>query len=74
MSENESNEHEAMIEAETYPNWADDDEQRRAFVLEAIGSAASEMDAPTLSQMILEISELLRTGAPTMKRKPRPIA
>lgn len=74
MSENGSNEHEAVVEGEIYPNWADDDEQRRAFVLEAIGSAASEMDAPTLSQMILEISELLRTGAPPIKRRPRPIA
>jgi hypothetical protein len=74
MSENETTEQEAMTAADSYPDWADDDEQRRAFVLEAIGSAASEMDAPTLSQMVIELAELLRTGSPTMKRKPRPIA
>jgi len=60
-----------MIEAETYPGWASDDEQRRAFVLEAVGSAASEMDAQALGQMILDLAEMLRTGTPPIRRKPR---
>jgi hypothetical protein len=71
MSEIEPTEQEVTIEAETYPAWADDDEQRRAFVLEAVGSAASEMDAQALGQMILDLSETLRTGAPPIRRKPR---
>jgi hypothetical protein len=71
MSEIESTEQDATIEAETYPAWADDEEQRRAFVLEAVGSAASEMDAQALGQMILDLSETLRTGVPPLRRKPR---
>lgn len=56
-----------------YPHGAPLDEKRRAFVLEAIGTAASEMDTQTLSQMILDVSELLRTGEPPAARKLRPV-
>jgi len=56
-----------------YPDCVDIDEQRRAFVLNAIGSAASEMDAQTLCQMVLDTAEMLRTGAPPAGRKLRPV-
>jgi len=60
---------EGPLELETYPAWADDDEQRRAFALECIGGAASEMDAQALGQMIIDLAELLRTGVPPVKVK-----
>lgn len=47
-----------------YPEQAPTDEQRRAFVLSAIGSAASEMDAQTLCQMVVDVAEMLRNGIP----------
>ena len=58
-------------ELESYPAWADDDEQRRAFILECIGVAASEVDAQTLGRMVLDLAEILKTGvspAPKTKR------
>lgn len=62
------------IEAEPYPDWAQEDEQRRAFVLDCIGGAASEMDTQTLCQMVVDLAEMLRTGAPPVKtRKLRPV-
>jgi hypothetical protein len=57
-----------------YPAGAPADEQRRAFVLEAIGSAASDMDSQTLCQMVVELAEMLRTGVPPAKRKLRPVS
>lgn len=56
-----------------YPDGAPLDEKRRAFVLEAVGTAASEMDSQTLSQIIIDLSELLRTGEPPAARKLRPV-
>jgi hypothetical protein len=56
-----------------YPAGAPTDEQRRAFVLEAIGSAAAEMDSQSLCQMVIELAEMLRTGIPHTKRKLRPV-
>ena len=58
-----------------YPSGANADERRRAFILECVGSAASEMDAPTLCQMVLDLAEMLRTGAvPSKARKLRPVS
>lgn len=59
--------------AADYPGGAPVDEQRRAFVLEAIGSAAADMDSQTLCQMVVELAEMLRTGVPPAKRKLRPV-
>lgn len=56
-----------------YPDCAEIGEQRRAFVLNAIGSAAAEMDAQTLCQMVLDTAEMLRTGTPPAGRKLRPV-
>lgn len=62
------------IEPEPYPAWAEEDEQRRAFVLDCIGTAASEMDTQTLCHMVVDLAEMLRTGAPPVKmRKLRPV-
>jgi hypothetical protein len=62
------------FDAETYPAWADDDEQRRAYVLDCVGQAASEMDAQALGQMIVDLAEVLRTGvAPAKGRRLRPV-
>jgi hypothetical protein len=67
---NDVAEHETLVETESYPSWADDDEQRRAFVLEAVGVAASELDAHALGQMVVELAEMLRTGiSPPPKTK-----
>jgi hypothetical protein len=55
-----------------YPATADESEQRRAFVLDCIGQAASEMDSPALCQMVIDLAEMLRTGAvPSKKSKPK---
>jgi hypothetical protein len=64
---------EASEESTPYPDGAPVDEKRRAYVLEAIGAAASEMDAQTLCQMIIDVAELLRTGMPPAARKLRPV-
>jgi len=69
MTESVVPEEENSMEIETYPAWADDDEQRRAFVLEAIGAAACEMDAQALGQMVVDLAEVLRTGVPPVKVK-----
>jgi hypothetical protein len=68
-------EQESLIETEPYPDWADDDEQRRAFVLEAVGVAASELDAHTLGQLVVDLAEMLRTGTspPTKTKRLRPV-
>jgi hypothetical protein len=64
---------EAGEESAPYPDAAPADEKRRAYVLEAIGTAASEMDTQTFCQMIIEVAELLRTGVPPGARKLRPV-
>jgi hypothetical protein len=64
---------EASEESTPYPDGAPVDEKRRAYVLEAVGPAASEMDTQTLCQMIIDVAELLRTGVPPAARKPRPV-
>jgi hypothetical protein len=56
-----------------YPDAAPLDEKRRAYVLEAIGAAASEMDTQTFCQMVIDVAELLRTGMPPAARKLRPV-
>ncbi|HXZ02279.1 MAG TPA: hypothetical protein VEI03_19955 [Stellaceae bacterium] len=57
-----------------YPAQAAIDEQRRAYVLDCIGAAASEMDAQALCQMVVDLAEMLRTGAaPSKARKLRPV-
>jgi hypothetical protein len=60
-------------EATPYPDAAPVDEKRRAYVLEAIGAAASEMDTQTFCQMVIDVAELLRTGMPPAARKLRPV-
>ena len=62
------------VEPVRYPDRVAEDEQRRAFVLEAIGSAASEMDAQTLCQMVIDVAEMLRTGAIPARRRLRPVS
>ena len=59
----------APDEPKPYPESALLDEQRRAFVLNCIGQAASEIDAQGLSQMVLDIAETLKTGAMPPKRR-----
>jgi hypothetical protein len=60
-------------ESTPYPDAAPVDEKRRAYVLEAIGAAASEMDTQTFCQMLIDVAELLRTGMPPAARKLRPV-
>jgi hypothetical protein len=69
----ESSSAEAGTGEERYPDSVGMDEQRRAFVLSAIGSAAAEMDTQTLCQMVLDVAEMLRTGMPLAGRKLRPV-
>jgi hypothetical protein len=60
--------------AAPYPAVATTEEQRRAYVLDCIGAAASEMDAQTLCQMVVDLAEMLRTGAgPAKVRRLRPV-
>jgi hypothetical protein len=67
-------EQEAGAGTAPYPAGASDDEKRRAYVLECIGTAASEMDAPTLCKMVIELAEVLRTGVPPGKvQRLRPV-
>ncbi len=63
---------EAPAAQPAYPEQAPADEQRRAFVLSAIGSAASEMDSQALCQMVVDVAEMLRSGVPP-GRKLRPV-
>mgnify|MGYP001438362651 CR=1 FL=1 len=57
-----------------YPAQAPADEQRRAYILQCVGAAASEMDAQTLCQMVVDLAEMLRTGAvPSKTRRLRPV-
>jgi hypothetical protein len=60
-------------ETTPYPDAAPVDEKRRAYVLEAIGAAASEMDTQTFCQMVIDVAELLRAGMPPAARKLRPV-
>ena len=64
---------EAGEEGTPYPDAAPFDEKRRAYVLEAIGAAASEMDTQTFCQMVIDVAELVRTGMPPAARKLRPV-
>ena len=64
---------EAGEESTPYPDAAPVDEKRRAYVLEAIGAAASEMDTQTFCQMVIDVAELVRTGIPPAARKLRPV-
>ncbi len=42
--------------------------------VDCIGAAASEMDAQTLCQMVVDLAEMLRTGAgPAKVRRLRPV-
>lgn len=67
-------EQERPSEPYPYPAQAAADEQRRAYVLECIGAAASEMDTQTLCQMVVDLAEMLRTGVvPTRARRLRPV-
>jgi hypothetical protein len=60
--------------AMSYPAHACDDERRRAYVLECIGTAASEMDTQTLCKMVVDLAEVLRTGvAPGKVQRLRPV-
>jgi hypothetical protein len=57
-----------------YPAIATAEEQRRAFVLDCIGAAASEMDAQAICQMVVDLAEMLRTGAvPGKVHRLRPV-
>ena len=53
---------------------ADERSRREMLEQEAIGAAASEMDAPSLCQMVIELAEMLRTGAAPAKRRLRPVS
>ncbi len=60
--------------SEPYPAQAPADEQRRAYILQSVGAAAAEMDTQTLCQMIVDLAEMLRTGAvPSKTRRLRPV-
>jgi hypothetical protein len=65
--------HDTAEERAGYPESAPADEQRRAYVLDTIGAAASEMDTQTLCQMVIDLAEMLRTGLPPAARKLRPV-
>jgi hypothetical protein len=68
-------EQDVLDELEPYPAWADDDEQRRAFILECIGVAAAELDAQSLGQMVIDLVEMLKTGTspPPKVKRLRPV-
>jgi hypothetical protein len=59
---------------EPYPAQVTTDEQRRAYILQSVGAAAAEMDTQTLCQMVVDLAEMLRTGAvPSKTRRLRPV-
>ncbi|MGO8916231.1 MAG: hypothetical protein ACLQJR_10015 [Stellaceae bacterium] len=67
-------EQERSHDLDPHPSQATIDEKRRAHVLECIGAAASEMDTQTLCQMVIDLAEMLRTGAvPSKARRLRPV-
>lgn len=74
MSDTDPPKKERSAEDDSYPANAPIDEKRRAYVLDCIGAAAAEMDAQALSQMVVDLAEMLRTGImPSKARRLRPV-
>jgi hypothetical protein len=55
--------------AESYPAWAEEEEQRRAFVLECISPLACELAAGPFIEYWFDIVRALETGEAPVKVK-----